>query len=82
VTLGQTPDLLRMKKLIYLQMTGEELSPETTAEQAEELITVAMRGHRVLLCLDDIWEESHEKSLNSIDPSTTSKTLVVRKLSC
>lgn len=77
MTLGQTPEMLRMQKLIHLQMTGVELAPDTSAEQVEELITVAMRGRCVLLVLDDIWEEAHEQALNFIDQSTASKTLVV-----
>ena len=42
-----------MQKLIHLQATGEELPPETTLEQAKELITVAIRGKCVLVVLDD-----------------------------
>jgi hypothetical protein len=69
-----------MQKLIHLQMTGKELGPDMSAEQIEELITVAMRGRKVLLVLDDVWLEDHEQTLNSIDQSTASKTLVVSRL--
>merc|ERR1711969_430123 len=62
VTLGQTPDLARMQSLIYVQVTGQELSTETSPEEAKELITVAMRDKCVLLILDDVWEEPHEEA--------------------
>ena len=80
VTLGQTPDLDRMRGLIHLQVTGEELAAESTPEQAKELITVAMRGRSVLLVLDDIWEEEHSAALDFIDTSTASKTLVTTRI--
>lgn len=80
VTLGQTPDLNRMKALVYLQVTGEELSAAAGPEQAKELITVAMRDRCVLLVLDDCWEESHEKVMNFIDTSTSSKVLITTRI--
>jgi hypothetical protein len=80
VTLGQTPDLARTAGLIYLQVTGEELSADATPEQAKELITVAMRGRNVVLILDDIWEEEHSAALDFIDTSTASKTLVTTRI--
>ena len=80
VTLGQTPDLARMQALIYLQITGQELSSDATPEQAKELITVAMRGRDVLLILDDIWQEQHAAALDFVDTSTASKTLVTTRI--
>ena len=80
VTLGQTPDLDRMRALIHLQATGEELSSDATPEQAKEKITVAMRGRSVLLILDDIWEEEHASALDFVDASTASKTLVTTRI--
>eukprot|EP01046_Picozoa_sp_COSAG06_P051834 COSAG06_NODE_8556_length_2130_cov_4.338257_2_plen_345_part_01 len=80
VTLGQTPDLMRMKSLIHLQATGEELSTDASPEHVKELITVALRGRRVLLVLDDVWEESHEAELNFIDTATVSKSLITTRI--
>ena len=80
VTLGQTPDLMRMKSLIHLQVTGDELSTDSSPEQAKEIITVAMRGRRILLVLDDVWEETHEAELNFIDTSTASKSLITTRI--
>eukprot|EP01043_Picozoa_sp_COSAG02_P047011 COSAG02_NODE_4462_length_5335_cov_42.590718_2_plen_495_part_00 len=80
VTLGQTPVLERMKALIHLQLTGDELAADTSPEQAKERITVAMRGVCVLLILDDCWEEEHEKALNYVDTTTASKVLITTRI--
>ena len=80
VTLGQTPVLERMKALIHLQLTGDELAADTSPEQAKERITVAMRGVCVLLILDDCWEEDHEKALNYVDTTTASKVLITTRI--
>ena len=78
--MGQTPDLDRMRGLIYLQITGKELSADTSPEQAKELITAQLRGRTVLMVIDDVWEPSHEAELNFIDTSTVSKTLVTTRI--
>eukprot|EP01046_Picozoa_sp_COSAG06_P039278 COSAG06_NODE_4620_length_4092_cov_389.018373_2_plen_296_part_00 len=80
MTLGQTPVLEKMKSLIYMQLTGKELSSDIGPEQVTERITVAMRGRRILLVLDDCWEEIHEKELNLVDTSTPSKALVTTRI--
>eukprot|EP01052_Picozoa_sp_SAG31_P041944 SAG31_NODE_6506_length_1992_cov_2.123085_1_plen_263_part_10 len=80
VTLGQTPDLDHMQALIYLQATGQELALDLTPEQAKEKITVVMRGRRVLLILDDVWEEEHSSALDLIDTGTASKILVTTRI--
>eukprot|EP01043_Picozoa_sp_COSAG02_P013689 COSAG02_NODE_552_length_20429_cov_28.014068_11_plen_483_part_00 len=80
VTLGQTPAMDRMRALIYLQASGEELSSETSPEQAKELITTQLRGRTVLVIIDDVWEPSHEAALNFIDTSTASRTLVTTRI--
>jgi hypothetical protein len=71
---------MRMKSLIHLQATGEELSTDASPEHVKELITVALRGRRVLLVLDDVWEESHEAELNFIDTATVSKSLITTRI--
>eukprot|EP01046_Picozoa_sp_COSAG06_P090955 COSAG06_NODE_37256_length_437_cov_0.955621_1_plen_145_part_11 len=39
-----------------------------------------MKGKRVLLCLDDLWEEEHEVELNFVDESAGSKVLISTRM--
>ena len=80
VTLGHSSIMDRLRALIHLQVTGEELAADTGPEQAKELITVAMRDRCMLLVLDDCWEESHEKVMNFIDTSSSSKVLITTRI--
>ncbi len=79
-TLGQTPDLVRTAALLYLQLTGEEVAPDSTVEQCRELLIRECRGKSVLFCLDDLWETSHETHLSFLDSSTSSKTLITTRI--
>lgn len=74
--LGQTPVISKLQNLCHLQCTGNELSGELSGEEKKEALQQAMRGKRVLLCLDDLWEEEHEKELNWADESAGSKVLI------
>ena len=80
MTLGQTPSIDRMRALIHLQATGEELSSDATPDEVKELITIAMRNRCILLVLDDCWEPQHELALNFIDTSTASKVLITTRI--
>eukprot|EP01046_Picozoa_sp_COSAG06_P105881 COSAG06_NODE_52146_length_307_cov_1.245192_1_plen_53_part_10 len=50
----------KLQNLCHMQCTGKELSPELSSEEKQEALQQAMKGKRVLLCLDDLWEEEHE----------------------
>ena len=39
-----------------------------------------MSGKRILLCLDDLWEEQHETELNFVDVSAGSKVLISTRM--
>lgn len=80
ITLGQEPDIDRCAQLIHLQVTGQDLPSDTSAEQVKERIAVAMRDKLVLLILDDVWAEEHSSALECVDPATASKTLVTTRI--
>ena len=74
--LGQTPVISKLQNLCYMQTTGKELSPELSSEEKRQTLQQAMAGKRVLLCLDDLWEEQHEPELNCVDVAAGSKVLI------
>jgi hypothetical protein len=65
-----------LQNLCHMQCTGKELSPELSSEEKQQALQQAMVGKRVLLCLDDLWEEHHESELNFVDVSAGSKVLI------
>ena len=63
-----------------MQCTGKELSSELSLEEKKEALKQAMAGKRVLLCLDDLWDEQHELELNFVDADAGSKVLVSTRI--
>ena len=55
--LGQAPVLDKLQNLCYMQCTGNEFSSELSSDEKKEALQQALSGKRVLLCLDDLWEE-------------------------
>ena len=79
--LGQTPVLAKLQNLCHMQCTaGKELSPELSSDEKKEALQQAMSGKRVLMCLDDLWEEEHELELNFVDVSAGSKVLISTRM--
>ena len=78
--LGQTPVISKLQNLCHMQCTGKELSPELSTEEKKEALQQAMSGKRVLLCLDDLWEEEHELKLNFVDVDAGSKVLISTRM--
>ena len=74
--LGQTPVVANLQNLCHMQCTGKELSSELSSDEKKEQLQQAMAGKRILLCLDDLWEEEHELELNFADVSAGSKVLI------
>jgi hypothetical protein len=74
--LGQSPVMAKLQNLCHMQCTGKELSHELSSEEKKEALQQALKGKRVLLCLDDLWEEQHESELNLVDESAGSKVLI------
>ena len=61
-------------------MTGEELASEVDAEQIKELITVAMRGRKVLLVLDGSTGQNAFEQAKQFTKATEVTSLAVTKL--
>ena len=78
--LGQTPVLSKLQNLSHMQCTGKELSADLSSEEKKQALQQAMSGKRVLLCLDDLWEEEHESALNLVDVSAGSKVLISTRM--
>ena len=78
--LGQSPVISKLQNLCHMQCTGKELSPELSSDEKQEALQQAMKGKRVLLCLDDLWEEEHELELNFVDVSAGSKVLISTRM--
>jgi hypothetical protein len=74
--IGQTPVVAKLLNLCHMQCTGKELSAELSAEEKKQALQQAMKGKKVLLCLDDLWEEVHETELNFADVTAGSKVLI------
>ena len=53
VTSSQTPNLSKLQQLLYLQATGTEAPVDKSEAELVELISMALRGKRALLILDD-----------------------------
>eukprot|EP01052_Picozoa_sp_SAG31_P019382 SAG31_NODE_1409_length_8471_cov_12.764931_5_plen_336_part_00 len=80
IPLGQTPVIAKLQNLCHMQCAGKELSPELSSEEKKEALQQAMLGKRVLLCLDDLWEEEHEQDLNFVDVNVGSKVLISTRI--
>ena len=78
--LGQTPVISKLQNLCHMQCTGKELSHDLSNDEKKEALQQVMSGKRVLLCLDDLWEEEHELELNFVDVSAGSKILISTRM--
>ena len=80
-SLGQDPDKRELQSSIHFQITGQEL-PEAARTDREVMAALqnATKGSKVLLVLDDVWDASHERALNCIDPETDSRLLVTTRI--
>ena len=61
VSVGQTPVVMEMQRVLYQQLTGEPMPSKdgaTAATQLEELRAVCT-GKRWLVVLDDVWDKAH-----------------------
>eukprot|EP01046_Picozoa_sp_COSAG06_P014490 COSAG06_NODE_900_length_11658_cov_9.850852_4_plen_1819_part_00 len=76
IPLGQTPVIAKLQNLCHMQCTGKELSSDMSSDEKQEALQQAMKGKRVMLCLDDLWEAEHELDLNFVDASAGSKVLI------
>ena len=78
--LGQTPVIAKLQNLCHMQCTGRELSSELSSEEKKEALQQAMAGKKILLCLDDLWEDCHETELSFADVGAGSKVLISTRM--
>jgi len=67
VVVGQTPELMKVQRDFFVQLTGRRLadivSADATMASNAEHIRTAAAGRRWLLVLDDVWDPIHEEQL-------------------
>lgn len=80
ITFGQTPNIAKLQSLLYLQMTGVELSSEFSPDEVLQALKGALSGKCVLLVLDDCWEREHADQLMFVDDDTESKVLMSSRI--
>ena len=74
ITLGQTPVLETCSNLLFLQLTGSELTTGIPREQREEFLKQAFLNRSVLLVVDDCWEKSVASHFTWIDLTIKTQT--------
>jgi tetratricopeptide (TPR) repeat protein len=82
VSVGQTPAVMELQRVLFLQLTGIAMAVKagaTTASQLKDL-KAACVGKRFFVVLDDVWDKTHERLLNCIDTVSTSKILVTTRI--
>ena len=75
------PDTFELLRVLYYQLKSAKLpaSVEKERDAAQEL-TEAARGVKVLLVLDDCWDEKHAKLLNCVDPAAGSACVITTRI--
>jgi hypothetical protein len=81
VTVGQTPDIPGLQRVICIQLLGEPPDAELSVDRLRELLAKASVGKHWLIVLDDIWDGSHEHQLNFLEDGSASKVLVTTRFS-
>eukprot|EP01052_Picozoa_sp_SAG31_P019855 SAG31_NODE_1466_length_8227_cov_10.254675_2_plen_1008_part_00 len=68
VTLGQNPIIPKLQSLAHVQLTGSDLADSLTVAEKEDALRKAMEKDRILLVLDDLWNEDDEQHFNFLPP--------------
>ena len=76
VALGCTPNICACQQQLYAQLTGDELSVDSSTEEKVQKLRQAFLGRQMLLVLDDIWEAEHISLFAAIDETTKSRVLI------
>jgi hypothetical protein len=78
--MGQTPVMRKIRDMFYLQVSGLAAKSDWSDEQLSAEVKRACTGRRILLYLDDIWEEAHIAELSVCDPSCGSVLLISTRM--
>ena len=81
VSVSQEPDMLHLLGRLYYQLKSAQLpaSAERELDAVQELRQAAT-GVKVLLVLDDCWEEKHAKLLNCVDAQAGSACVITTRI--
>jgi hypothetical protein len=80
VPLGQTPVMEKLQSSALEQLCGKKMDPTLSEEERQSVLREAFKGKRVLLALDDLWEEEHQSPLNFVDASCGSRVLISTRI--
>jgi anion-transporting ArsA/GET3 family ATPase len=82
VSVGQTPAVMELQRVLYHQLTTEALPLKDGANAAMQLedLRAACIGQRWLVVLDDVWETEHEQMMSCVDAASASKLLVTTRI--
>ena len=78
--LGQTPVMEKLHSSAMQQLTGVAIESTLSEEERHAALRLAFKGKRVLLALDDMWEEEHLAQLNFVDESCGSRVLISTRI--
>ena len=78
--LGQMPVMENLQSLALEQLNGQRLDKSKTEQERCETLRVAFRDKRVLLVLDDCWEQEHQRQLDFVDASCGSRVLISTRI--
>ena len=78
--LGQTPVMEKLQSSAMEQLVGKPMDSNLSEEERHAALRDAFKGKRVLLALDDLWEEDHPAHLNFVDESCGSRVLISTRI--
>ena len=62
------------------QLVGKPMDSTFTEEERHAALREAFKGKRVLLALDDLWEEEHSLQFNFVDEACGSRVLISTRI--
>jgi hypothetical protein len=76
IPLGQSPVISKLQQSCIQQLTGKDVPLNSSEEVRQEILRKAMLGKRVLLVLDDLWDEAHRPHFDLVDRTQSSCVLI------
>jgi hypothetical protein len=80
VPLGQAPVMEKLQSSALQQLVGKPMDSTFTEEERHAALREAFKGKRVLLALDDLWEEEHSLQFNFVDEACGSRVLISTRI--
>ena len=79
LSIGQKPEVAQLQHALLRQFGGAAPADADEARLYEEL-TASCAGRKLLLVLDDPWQQTHEAALNALGDGTGSVCLVTTRI--